>query len=341
MKKVFVKNDSPRLQPYRLAVQVAFSLLCIWIGIEFYWFIRFLESGSGELFYDRPPGVDGFLPISSLMNVYQYLSTGVIHPYHPAGFFIFLTIIILSLVIGKSFCGWLCPVGFLSEYTGKLGAWVIQRKIRIPAWLDYPLRSVKYLMLGYLFYVIIWVMKTSGVWAFLDTPYNLMADVKMYYFFAELSRTGLIVLILLWVLSFFIRNFWCRYLCPYGAFLGWTSLLSVVRIRRKKETCIDCGLCARVCPSFIKVDKVKTVFSDECIGCMQCVDACPVKNTLELQVGRRAIPKRLVAAAIVILFLAGTGLGMITENWQNRVSKEVYLEHYQNHNQYGHPGMNR
>ncbi len=190
MKSAFIRDDEKKIQPYRLAVQIAFALLCVWIGVEFYLFVRYLESSGTAPFYERPPGLDGFLPISSLMNVYQFLSTGVIHPYHPAGFFIFLSVVALSVVLGKSFCSWICPVGLISEYTGNGAEKLFRRKIRMPVWMDYPLRSLKYLMLGYLLYVIVWVMKTPGVWAFLDTPYNLMSDIKMYYFFCSIVADG-------------------------------------------------------------------------------------------------------------------------------------------------------
>ena len=51
------------------------------------------------------------------------------------------------------------------------------------------------------------------------------------------------------VASVFVQNFWCRYLCPYGALLGLTSLLSPLRIRREPAACIDCAKCAKACPS--------------------------------------------------------------------------------------------
>lgn len=338
MRQEVVRNYEKKIQPYRLSVQTAFALLCIWIGIEFHLFVKYLESGGTLAFHERPPGVDGFLPISSLMNVYQFLSTGVIHPYHPAGFFIFLTVVLVSLVFGKSFCSWICPVGLISEYVGDAGEKTFNKKIRMPVWMDYPLRSFKYLLLGYLLYVIIWVMKTPGVWAFLDTPYNLMSDIKMYYFFAELSKTGLIVIGALMILSVFFRNFWCRYLCPYGAFLGWASVLSLNKIRRNDSTCIDCSLCTKACPSFIKVDQVKTVYSDECTTCLQCVDACPVKDTLKIYAGKKKVNKIWTAIAIVLMFLAGTGLGMLTGHWQNRIPPDGYLRHFDRIHEYGHPG---
>jgi len=174
---------------------------------------------------------------------------------------------------------------------------------------------------------------------FLGDTYNIMSDVKMWYFFAEISRFSLIVIGILFLFSIIYRNFWCRYLCPYGALLGITGLLSPAKIKRNPVSCIDCGLCAKACPSFIKVDKVITVRSDECTSCLNCIDVCPVKDTLDLKlVGtEKKIDKKIVAFGVVLLFVAITGLGIMTGNWQNKIPAKVYIELHKSVNSIGHP----
>lgn len=332
-----------KIRDFRFYVQIAFVLLCVWIGIEFYFFVKFLDSGGIGSPVSRPPGVDGFLPISSFMSFYLFLKTGEISLIHPAGFFIFTAIVVVSFVFGKSFCSWFCPVGFLSELLGDLGEKIFRRKLKLPKLLDYPLRSLKYLFLAFFVYSIIFLMTDMAVKAFLEGPYNVMADVKMYYFFADISRFSLIVLAVLFVLSIVIRGFWCRYLCPYGAFLGLTSLLSPNKIKRDNKTCINCELCTKVCPSFINVHKINTVISDECTSCLNCVDVCPVKDTLELKnvVVKKSINKKYVAFGVILIFVIVTGFGMVTGYWQNRVSKEEYLLYHQNIEELGHPTDSR
>lgn len=332
-------NRRPRIQKWRLATQIAFGLLCIWIGFEFYLFVQHLETAGQAGSSYRPPGVEGFLPISSLMSLYYLLHSGDVHLYHPAGLFILGAIILMSLVFGKAFCSWLCPVGFLSERLGDLGEKIFHRRLTPPKWLDWPLRMIKYLLLGFFVYSIFFLMGELALKRFLDTPYNLLADVKMYYFFAEISRLALIVIAVLMLLSMVIRGFWCRYLCPYGALLGLASLLSPNKIRRDAASCIDCGRCARACPSRIRVDRVRTVISDECTTCLSCVDVCPVANTLNLQtpLRRRVVRPRLVAVGVVVIFMTVTGIGMLTGYWHNDVPMATYQQHYPNLHMLGHP----
>lgn len=342
-KKKFIRNREKPVQKYRFWVQAAFALLCVWIGIEFHFFVESLESGNPANVGYRPPGVEGFLPISALMSLYYFFLTGEIHQAHPAGFVILIGIISVSFIFGKAFCSWMCPIGFLSELIGdfgdKIAKKLFKKRIKMPKILDYPLRSLKYLLLAFFVYSIFFAMTASSLKYFLDSPYNLVADVKMYLFFADISRFSLIVIAVLFGLSIIFKNFWCRYLCPYGALLGIVSLLSPNKIKRDPISCIDCGLCNKACPSFIKVDSVKTVVSDECSTCMSCVDACPVEDTLQLkpQFGKSKINKKYIAVGIVGVYLLVIGLGILTGNWQNNITKEQYIIHQKNIESLGHP----
>jgi polyferredoxin len=313
----------------RALVQIAFVLLCVWIGVEFYLFMEWGASPGTAPFVERPPGVEGFLPISALISLKSWLTTGIVNAIHPSGLFIFIAIVLTGILLKKSFCSWLCPIGTLSESLWMLGEKIFGRTLTIPRWLDYPFRSLKYLLLAFFAWAI-WHMDAAALGAFIHSPYNKMADVKMYLFFANISQFALWTIVGLMAFSVVIKNFWCRFLCPYGALLGMLSWLSPVKITRTRETCIDCELCTRACPARIPVHQLTRIRSDECTACMECVKACPVIDTLELRATKRgpAIPAPVLAALVVGLFVAVTGMAMLTGHWQNSISKEEYQRRF-------------
>lgn len=332
-----IKNDSQFL---RLHVQIAFAALVIWIGVEFVLFVKWLENGGLGPAPERPPGVEGFLPLSGLISLKHWWLTGTVNLIHPAALFILIAIVVLGVLLKKSFCGWLCPIGFLSELHWKLGRWLFGGNWRVPKWLDWPLRSLKYLLLYFFLYAILWQMGLPALDAFISSAYNQVADIKMLQFFQHLDRTGLWIIAVIALLSLPIKNFWCRYLCPYGALLGAGSLISPVKITRNAQRCIDCELCTKACPANIKVHQAKRVHSDECMACLACAQVCPVKDTLDLRirVPARRVPAPVLAALIAGVFVAITGAAMLAGLWQNSISHEEYLRHMPRIESYGHPG---
>jgi polyferredoxin len=321
-----LKEDSQFL---RSTVQLTFALLCIWIGYEFYLFVQWGMSDGSVPFFPRPPGVEGFLPISALMSLKYWMVTGIINHVHPSGLFILLAILAIGLFLKKAFCGWLCPIGTLSESLWMAGEKLFGRNLKITKWLDYPLRSLKYLLMGYFVYSVM-QMDVDALKTFIYSPYNKVADIKMYLFFADISSFALWTILILVALSVVVKNFWCRYLCPYGALLGALSWLSPLKITRNKSTCINCKLCTRACPSSIKVHTVQRVWSDECMSCLRCVEACPVINTLQMKTKQEAkpIPGWVFGTLVLGVFVAVTGLAMLTGNWQNGISKEEYAKRF-------------
>jgi len=320
-----LRQDS---QALRRLVQGAFILLCLWIGAEFWLFVRWGFSGGTASYVPRPPGVEGFLPLSALMSLWHWSQSGSLNTIHPAAVFILLAILAVGLLLKKGFCSWLCPVGTFSEALWRLGLRLFGRNPALPRWLDLPLRGLKYLLLAFFLWAI-FGMSEAQLSYFLHSPYNRMADVKMYLFFARISGTALIVMLILGALSVVLQNPWCRYLCPYGALLGFLSLMSPLKITRRASTCIDCKQCTRVCPARLPVHQVRRVRSDECTGCYACVAACPVKDTLVMGApGNRAVPAPVYAALLAGLFIAITGAAMLAGRWQNSLTPEEYLRRF-------------
>lgn len=314
-----------RIDWTRHLVQAGFLLTVLLIGWEFVRWVHGLEAG--RVVGERPPGVEGFLPIAALLSLRHLFTTGEIHPVHPAGLAILLVVVGISVLAKKAFCSWVCPVGTLSEMLAGLSQRLFRRKLRLPRLLDLPLRSFKYLLLAFFVYAVFFQMGPAAVTDFLDSPYNRVADVKMLHFFERLSPFALKVLVGLAALSVVIPFSWCRYLCPYGALLGALSLLSPLKVTRHAPSCIDCDLCTRACPSHLPVARLARVRSDECFGCLSCVAACPVPRALRVETPapwRRAVRPSAFAALVVGLFVAGTLLARATGHWKSAITDGEY-----------------
>ena len=322
----------------RVAVQTAFALTCVVMGIQVTSFYRAAQIGSTPL-PARPPGVEGFLPISGLMGVLDWVYQGTLNRIHPAATVVFLIVVAIALLFRKSFCSWICPVGFMSDTLAKLGRRIFGRNFRPWRWLDVTLQGFKYLILAFFGWAV-FTMGADALQGFIESPYNKVADVKMGLFFIRLSQFGVTVMIVLTFLSVLIQGFWCRYLCPYGALLGFFSGLSPVKIRREPTSCTDCGQCDRACPSRLPVSSKLSISSVECTGCLDCVASCPEQDVLGIHAGRRRLSLPAYAAAILLLFLAGYTTARATGHWDNDIGDTEYVERLQKIDdpEYGHPG---
>jgi len=203
------------------------------------------------------------------------------------------------------------------------------RNIPMPKWLDIVLRAPRYALLAF-FVVFIVRMPTDGLRQFIYGPYNRIADVKMYLFFADISMTAVIVLAVLTVLSALFKNSWCRYLCPYGALLGLPSLVSPVAVRRDEDKCIDCGKCSKACHNLIPVASKHRVHSVECTACYDCVRACPVPGALEMTAGRqsRRVSATVYAAITVAAFVFVPQIARACGYWHSETSPFMYRHFY-------------
>ncbi|HTR26242.1 MAG TPA: 4Fe-4S binding protein [Terriglobales bacterium] len=332
-KKLIRRTDHDHSQLARRTFQAAFLALNLWLGTIFYFWVRQFEPGGAPTSLHRPAGVEGWLPIAGLMNLRYLMLSHRIPVVHPAAMFLLISFLAISFLFRKAFCSWLCPVGTISEYLWRAGHKLFRRNFHAPRWLDLALRSLKYLLLSF-FVFAVFAMPAGEIAAFMASPYGLIADVRMLNFFRHIGETAAIVIAFLAVASLFIQNFWCRYLCPYGAFLGLTSLFSPTRIRRNAESCIDCAKCAKACPSALPVDRLITIKSAECTGCLECVAVCPAKDTLDLSLAKLPgivpqppkVPVWAMAAGIAIMFFGIVGFAKTLGYWDSHVPNALYQQ---------------
>lgn len=330
-------RNRKQLPVWRNLVQGGLAVFLLFAGWRFARFVAHFQSYGAEPLVRRPPSVEGFLPIGALVALKSWLATGVFDRVHPAGLVLLLLIIGVSFLYRKGFCSWLCPVGLASEALGRMGSRL--PGTRLPYYLDRGLMVLKYLILAFFLKVIFLDLDGLSATAFLASPYYKIADVKMLLFFQNLSRTAAMILGALALLSLVVRNFWCRYLCPYGALLGVVSLASPVHVRREPELCTGCRLCDRACPNRIEVSRTRAVQSPECTGCLDCLAACPHRGALELQVAGMRQPLRPSLFPILLLatFVAVVALASLAGYWQTSLTYAEYRQLIPRATFFGHP----
>jgi polyferredoxin len=336
--------DLPRVLPIRRAIQWAALVVVLAIGVQFtLWVVPHLAGRWPEV--SRPAGVEAFLPIGSMMSLRHLLVTGVVDAVHPARLAIFLGICLMSLAVAKSFCSHVCPVGLLSELLGRLGQRLTGRTLTPPRWLDLPLRSLKFVLLGFFVWAVWFAMAPGALAAFLESPYARVMDAKMWLFFADPSRLTIAVLGVLVVGSVFVRDLWCRYLCPYGALVGLLGRVAPLKVTRDPELCTGCANCTRVCPARLPVHRLQRVASVECSSCQDCVVACPESGCLSMRpplvTRSRARLRPLVPVVLALLLYLGVVAGFrMVGHWHTSVTEIEYHQRLREIRSpvYTHPG---
>lgn len=259
----------------RTAVQIGFFLLIALISINH----TLEESGRGIPVLGSA-SLHSLCPLGGVVSVYQYLDTGsMVKKTHESSFVLMWIGFALAVVLGPVFCGWVCPMGSIQEWFGKIGKKLFGRKYNffIPYKYDKYLRYLRYLVMAWVLYMT--AASATLVFAAYDPYYTLF-----HLWSGEVAISGVAILAAVLILSLFVERPFCKYACPYGAVLGLFNFVRIFKIRRNPTSCIDCGACTKNCPMDIPVDKAITVYDHQCISCLDCTseNACPVADTVEL-----------------------------------------------------------
>ena len=254
------------------------------------------------------------------------------------------------LLFSKLFCSFICPIGTVSEWLGKLGD-KLKVRLTIKGVADKILRSIKYILL---FTTLYYTLQSNELFCKKFDPYYALAsgfdnDVVILY--------AIITIAIVILGSVFIRLFWCKYLCPLGAIsnifkfsfffvailaiylillkfgveisyvwplavasaggyiielLGQKSrFFPLAKITRNTTSCTNCQLCTIKCPQGIDVAAVETVKHVDCNLCGDCLVACPVNDTLTIN--KKKNLKWLPVFAVVVLVGFGLIMGKVWE----------------------------
>ena len=255
-----------------------------------------------QLGWGKVVGVDALCPFGGIETLWSLVFSATYLQRIAASSVVLLGIVFVSaLVFRRSFCGYICPFGALQELFSRVGARLLSdHRPTLPAAVDRPARLLKYVVLG-VFAVWTWqaaelVMRPYDPWvAFMHLGSSDLAAAIGEF------TVGFVVLGVALVGSVVYDRFFCRYLCPMGAFLAVVSRVSFFKVRRDVSSCIDCKACDKVCPVGVRPSVVETVRSPECIDCGECVNACPVKDTLVVAGPKRFSGRRFSLGSMTVL----------------------------------------
>ena len=222
------------------------------------------------------PGALGACPIGSLQAVAGGRGRSI-------SFYVLGFLMLFGLVFGRLLCGLACPFGLVQDLLARIPV----RKRRVPEHIDRPARKIKYVLLACVLVLPAAVSAAKGAAA---SPYFckyfcpagtlegglplLLADPKLRSMAGGLFTWKAAVLLAVILGAVLIPRFFCRYLCPLGAFYSLFSKFSLYRMELDASSCIGCGRCEEACPMAVGVTR-ELEGSRECIRCGRCRAACP------------------------------------------------------------------
>ncbi len=248
-----------------------------------------------------------FLRLSPLSGLGVSVAAGeLVTQYWPA-----LVLIAMTLVMGRFFCGWVCPFGTTIDLTDKIfkGSRTDEPKA---GWTPYNGKRLKYYLLAFLLLslflsrqIVGWfdpLSLATNVYSVLVHPYVVALSSGIFDFMYGLPVVGALaapahelsdkmlfverepffrnhsafLVIFLAIVSFGLvfRRYWCRNLCPMGALLALASVGAHWQ-RRVREDCEVCGLCEKGCRMGCITEEGRATQAGECILCMDCQEVCP------------------------------------------------------------------
>jgi polyferredoxin len=317
----------------------------IFLLIFLFLFLQTESKGKDELGYP----VKIFLDFDPLIFITTTLSA---HSVQKA-FYLSIILIIVTVIFGRVFCGWACPLGTLNNIVGSLNRKLGNRELG--NWGNW--QKAKYYILIFLIISSVFTLQLVGIMdplsllirslsvsiypvfnygtrAVFDAIYS--SDLKgivdisesiysmlkkgilsfQQPFFNQSVFIGVLFLLILG-LNLLENRFWCRYLCPLGAFLGILSRFSLLK-RSLSEGCNSCGMCVSVCQGKASPDKKDEWKDTECLYCYNCDDICPQnavsfgffkkRSAAAMDLGRRRVITSIVSGIAAVPVLRATPL---------------------------------
>ena len=241
------------------------------------------------------PGAVGACPLGAIQNALA--ASG-----HRAGWYVMGIVLLFGVTLGRTICGWLCPLGLIQELLHKIPTLKIRknRLTRALTWLKYIVLAVFAAAIP-LWYGLKHDIPVPGFCKYicpagtLEGAVGLLANPKnagLFGMLGVLFTRKLVIMLVVGLACVFCYRSFCRFLCPLGAIYGLFNRFCLVGVRVDGERCNGCGACVRGC----RMD-VRQVGDHECIHCAQCMDSCAQK-AISLRAGGAALkaPPRTLSA---------------------------------------------
>jgi hypothetical protein len=211
-------------------------------------------------------------PFGGIEALYTYWHEGnLLCSLGISNFYVMAALIVSVLVVRRAFCGYLCPIGAISDWLRVLADRLRVRGLRVPASVDRTLSFGKYLLLASI---------VAATWQAGELVFRgyCPAYALLGRHGADITRWAYVVAGTIALASLVVAMPFCRWFCPLAAALNPLSRFGLARIKRESTLCSDCGRCRAACPMAIPVDQALQVRHSRCLTCMSCIEACQSKG---------------------------------------------------------------
>ena len=228
------------------------------------------------------PGAIGACPLGSIQNALAAAG-------HQAGWYVLGIILLYGVILGRTICGWLCPLGLIQELLHKIPTPKIRKSriTRVLSWLKYILLAVFAAAIP-LWYGLRHNMPLPGFCKYIcpagtfEGAIGLLANPvnsEKFSMLGILFTRKFIIMLLIGLLCVFCYRTFCRFICPLGAIHGLFNSFNVIGVKVDSSRCSGCGSCVCSCGM-----DVRHVGDHECINCGRCMEVC-TRNAISIKAG--------------------------------------------------------
>lgn len=258
-----------RMQKLRLLTRIAFLVIPVILTY------RFLTGASRAT-------IETYCPVGALETMPFYLQTkSFLCAVSGINLWMLATVVVGTLLVGRAFCSWVCPVGTIVGFLGSLGQRIHQGISSI--WHG-PLDHLKWLRFPALGVILVATYYYGDLVFRPFCPYFVGFSGNAH----GVENWSYILIPAILLIGVVLPFFWCRVLCPFAAVLGVIRKLSPLA-PTIQAGCNSCGICDRACPQQIPVSQRRRVADMDCTQCLSCIDACPTRD-VALVAGYRKPP---------------------------------------------------